>query len=57
MLVSSNVASNTCTWLNANFSFLARLKKIQEKKKINKQKAEAQKKARGITNGKNIISI
>lgn len=33
-----------------------RLKKIQEKKKINKQKAEALKKAKGITNGENIYN-
>ena len=31
---------------------ISRLKKIQEKKKIIKQKAEAAKKAKGITNGK-----
>lgn len=35
-----------------NWVSFVRLKKIQEKKKIIKQKAEAAKKAKGITNGK-----
>ena len=34
---------------------LPRLKKIQEKKKILKKKAEEAKKAKGITNGKTLL--